>query len=264
MSTALAYEWLRLRTLRSTWWAAATTLIVTALLALAFGALIKDMSANRGQAVPGSELLVIMLTKSPLTPVIAGVLGVFAMGHEYRYGTIRTTLALFPDRSITYCAKTASIAAFSALLALVNLVVAWAVALPLLAGESLEGLSATLLFRVHIGQVLLTVGWGLSGVALGTLIRSRTTALALLLAFPFVAEPMLRAVLANSGQAVLEHAAMFLPFTAGGAMTSAADVDTTLLDNGTHLGPLAGGAVFLALITIETAAAVTVFRRRDA
>ncbi|MFC5803108.1 hypothetical protein [Streptomyces formicae] len=264
MRTALAYEWLRLRTLRSTWWTSAATLIVTALLALAFGALIKDMSAGQGRAVPVAELLVIMLTKSPLTPVIAGTLGVFAMGHEYRYGTIRTTLALTPRRAVAFGAKAASIAAFSTLLALANLVVAWAVALPLLAGESLEGVSAALLVRVHIGQVLLIAGWGLAGVALGALIRSQTVALLTLLAVPFMVEPMLRAVLANSGQSVLERAAMFLPFTAGSAMTSAADAGTTLLDSSAQLGPLVGGVVFLALITAQTAAAATAFQRRDA
>ncbi|UUN27770.1 ABC transporter permease [Streptomyces sp. FIT100] len=264
MRTALAYEWWRLRTLRSTWWTAAATLMVTALLALAFGALIKDMSADRGQAVPVSELLVIMLTKSPLTPVTAGALGVFAMGHEYRYGTIRTTLALTPRRSVAFGAKAVSIAAFSAVLALANLAVAWAVALPVLAGESLSGVPAALLVRVHIGHVLLVAGWGLAGVALGALIRSQTVALLTLLAVPFVVEPMLRAVLANSGQSLLERVAMFLPFTAGSAMTGAADAGSALLDSGAQLGPLAGGVVFLALITAKTAAAATAFRRRDA
>ncbi|WP_430478992.1 hypothetical protein ACQZM9_18460 [Streptomyces sp. P11-1] len=264
MRTALAYEWWRLRTLRSTWWTAAATLAVTALLALAFGALIQDMSAEEGQAVPVSELLVIMLTKSPLTPVIAGTLGVLAMGHEYRYGTIRTTLALTPRRPVAFGAKAASIAAFSTVLALANLAVAWAVALPLLAGESLEGVSAGLLVRVHIGQILLIAGWGLAGVALGALIRSQTVALLTLLAVPFVLEPMLRAVLANSGQPVLETAAMFLPFTAANAMTGAADTSATLLDNSAQLGPLAGGLVFLTLITAKTAAAAATFHHRDA
>ncbi|MFE2527585.1 hypothetical protein ACFXEL_25445 [Streptomyces sp. NPDC059382] len=264
MTTALAYEWWRLRTLRSTWWTSAATLIATAVLALAFGGLIKGMSADQGQTVPVSELLVVMLTKSPLTPVIAGTLGVFAMGHEYRYGTIRTTLALTPRRTIAFGAKAASIAVFSALLALANLAVAWAVAAPMLAGESLDGVSAALLVHVHIGQVLLIVGWGLAGVALGTLIRSQTVALLVLLAIPFVVEPMLRAVLMNSGQSVLERAGAFLPFTAGGAMTSAADAGTTLLDSSAQLSPLMGGVVFFALITAKTAAAATALQRRDA
>jgi ABC-2 type transport system permease protein len=264
MTTALAHEWWRLRTLRSTWWMAAATVIVTAVLAVAFGALIKDMSADQGQAVPVSELLVIMLTKSPLTPVIAGVLGVFAMGHEYRYGTIRTTLVLTPRRPVAFAAKAVSIAAVSVVLALANLAVAWAVALPLLAGESLADVPATLLVRVHMGQVLLIVGWGLAGVALGALIRSQTAALLVLLAVPFVLEPMLRAVLTHSGQSVLQHAAKFLPFTAGSAMTGAADAGTTLMDSSAQLGPLAGGMVFLAVIAAKTAAAATTFQRRDA
>ncbi|MGW8954724.1 hypothetical protein [Streptomyces sp. NPDC055709] len=264
MTTALAYEWWRLRTLRSTWWTAAATLIVTTLLAWAFGALIKDMAAGEGQPLPVSELLVIMLTKSPLTTVIAGTVGAFAMGHEYRYGTMRTTLALTPRRPIAYGAKAVSVAAFSALLALANLAVAWTVALTLLAGESLEGVSAALLLRVHLGQVTLVVGWGLAGVALGALIRSQTVALLTLLTIPFVVEPMLRAILANSGQAVLERTATFLPFTAGNAMTAAADASNTVLDSSTQLGPLAGGMVFLTVITATTAAAATAFQRRDA
>lgn len=264
MITALAYEWWRLRTLRSTWWMATATVMVTALLALAFGALIEDMSADQGSSVPAFELLVIMLTKSPLTPVIAGVLGILATGHEYRYGTIRTTLALTPRRSVAFGAKAASIAAFSVLLALANLAAAWAVALVLGAGGSLAGESPALLARVHLGQVLLVVGWGLAGVALGALMRSQTVALLTLLAVPFVLEPMLRAVLAHSGQSVLEHAAMYLPFTAGSAMTSVADSGTTLVDNSGQLGPLTGGMVFLALVAAKTAAAAGAFQHRDA
>ncbi|MEU6708134.1 ABC transporter permease [Streptomyces wuyuanensis] len=264
MTTALAYEWWRLRTLRSTWLTAAATLVVTALLALAFGSLIKDMSADQGQPVPVSELLTIILTKSPLTPVIAGTLGAFAMGHEYRYGTIRTTLVLTPRRPIAYGAKAATIAAFSALLALANLTMAWTVALFQLAGESLEGVSVALLVRVHIGQVLLVVGWGLAGVALGALIRSQTVALLTLLTVPFVVEPILRAVLSNSGQAILERAAMLLPFTAGSAMTGASGGNTTLLESSTQLGPLVSGLVFIALVTAITAVAATLFQRRDA
>ncbi|WKV72882.1 hypothetical protein AW27_015880 [Streptomyces sp. PCS3-D2] len=71
-------------------------------------------------------------------------------------------------------------------------------------------------------------------------------------------------VLTNSGQPVLERAGAFLPFTAGGAMTSAADTSTTLLDSSAQLGPFVGGMVFLALIAAKTAAAVTAFQRRDA
>lgn len=264
MRTALAYEWWRMRTLRSTWWMVSATLIVTALLALAFGSFIRDMSAEEGQPVPPCELLIIMLTKSPLTPVIAGTLGVQAMGHEYRHGTIRTILTLTPRRSVVFGAKVASTVAFSLLLALANLAVAWTVALVMRNGDSLTGVSFTVLLRVHIGQIVLIAGWGLAGVALGSLIRSQTVGLLTMLAIPFMVEPMLRAVFSNSGQPLLEHAAKFLPFTAGSALTSVADASTTLMDSSAQLHPLAAGVAFLSSVMVMTAAAATAFYQRDA
>ncbi|MFJ5679151.1 ABC transporter permease subunit [Streptomyces sp. NPDC093097] len=264
MRLALAYEWCRLRTLRSTWWLAVTTLLVTAALAWAFGALLGNMATEVGQAPPVTEALVIMLTKSPVTPVIAGVLGVFAMGHEHRYGTIRTTLAVTPHRVTAFAAKALSIGAFSTLLAFANLAVAWLVALPLIGGDRWEGVSLPLLVRVHLGQVLLVLGWGLAGVALGTMIRSQTAALLTLLAVPLVVEPMLRAALRSSGQALLTTASSFLPFTAGNAMTGVPGTDGTLLDNASQLGPLAGGLAFFAVIALKGVSAVMLFRTRDA
>ncbi|WP_185921773.1 hypothetical protein [Streptomyces sp. WAC06614] len=47
-------------------------------------------------------------------------------------------------------------------------------------------------------------------------------------------------------------------------MTSFTGAGTTLVDSSTQLGPLLGGAFFLALVMGATAAATATFRRQDA
>ncbi|WDO11360.1 ABC transporter permease subunit (plasmid) [Streptomyces murinus] len=263
MKTAIAYEWCRVRTLRSTWWLAATTLLASALLTWAFGTLLSHMTATSGTTVPGHEALVAMLIKSPLTPAVAGTLGVFAMGHEYQHGTIRTTLMVTPRRLTALCAKGLSIGCFSMLLALANLSVAWLVVFATTT-VSLEDPAPATLLRVHVGQVLLVLGWGLAGVFLGALIRSQTTALFTLLSVPFIAEPILRALLRSSGQPLLEQASALLPFSAASALTDAPTTDTSVLAGTAQLSPLAGGLVFFTSIAVQGAAASTLLTKRGA
>src|SRR5690606_18903011 len=132
LKAALAYEWIRLRTLRSTWWMLGISLIVTALLTLAFSGLILDLQAASGQGVSGTEAVIVVLTRSVLTPVVAGLIGVFAIAHDLRYGAIVTTLLVTPRRIVALAAKALVVSSAAATLALANLAVAWVAGLVVL------------------------------------------------------------------------------------------------------------------------------------
>ena len=91
-------EWIKLWSLRSTWWTLAITFAGAVGIAVAVGAKTKDASGD--------------LTNNALAGVIPGmltigVLGVLVMTGEYSSGTIRSTLAAVPDRRLLLAAKTA-------------------------------------------------------------------------------------------------------------------------------------------------------------
>ncbi|MDG4832683.1 hypothetical protein O7627_25730 [Solwaraspora sp. WMMD1047] len=265
MRPAVAYEWRRLRTLRSTWWLFGVSLVVTALLGLAFAALVLDLRADPGQAVSSSETFILVLTRSVLTPVAAGLIGVFAIGHDLRYGTVTTTLLVTPRRSVALAAKALVVAGATAAMAVANLAVAWTVALAVLSGRIPMDLSPFHLVRAQAGFVLLVVGWALIGLALGLLLPSQPAAILALVVTPFIIEPIFRLFLGSSSFGPVREAAQFLPFAAGDAMLSGADASASAVlgESMSGAGPLVGGATFLLFVAILSWGGVASFRQRD-
>src|SRR5256885_10962075 len=97
-------EWIKLRTLRSTWWTLAITAAAGAVMAVAIG--LNTISKNAD------------LTNNVLAGVVPGllligVLGVLVMTSEYTSGLIRATLAAAPRRPLLLAAKAAVFGAMS-------------------------------------------------------------------------------------------------------------------------------------------------------
>ena len=98
LAQAARMEWIKLRSLRSTWWTLAVTVAGTVGIGTAVGLNSRDASAdlvNNALAgvVPGL--------------LLAGVLGVLTMTSEYTSGTVRATLAAVPRRPLVLAAKAA-------------------------------------------------------------------------------------------------------------------------------------------------------------
>lgn len=95
-SAASRMEWIKLRSLRSTWWTLAVTVAGATAIAVAVGAGTKrgsgDLTNNALAGVAPGLLLI-------------GVLGVLTMTSEYSSGMIRATLAAVPNRSLLLAAK---------------------------------------------------------------------------------------------------------------------------------------------------------------
>jgi ABC-2 type transport system permease protein len=91
-------EWIKLRSLRSTWWALAVTVAGAIGVAVAVGVNTKDAAADLTNNALAGIALGLLLT---------GVLGVLAMTGEYSSGTIRATLAAIPNRPLVLAAKAA-------------------------------------------------------------------------------------------------------------------------------------------------------------
>jgi hypothetical protein len=91
-------EWIKLRSLRSTWWALGVTVAGAIGVAVAVGVNTKDAAADLTNNALAGIALGLLLT---------GVLGVLAMTGEYSSGTIRATLVAIPNRPLVLAAKAA-------------------------------------------------------------------------------------------------------------------------------------------------------------
>jgi ABC-2 type transport system permease protein len=91
-------EWIKLRSLRSTWWVLAITGAGAIGIAVAVGVNTRDAAADlTNNALAGISLGLLLI----------GVLGVLMMTGEYSSGMIRATLAAIPNRPLVLFAKAA-------------------------------------------------------------------------------------------------------------------------------------------------------------
>jgi ABC-2 type transport system permease protein len=262
MTDALRFEWLRLRTLNSTYWLIASALIVTA--AAAFLAAL----ASRNEP-PSIEIVGPVLTGGgaylplPLTPVFLAIMGIFATGHEYRYGTIQPALTIVPQRIRLLIAKVTIVGAAALLVAVVSLVanaaagaVFWG-AVPGLADHSLD--------RALFGYLALALLWSAAGVALGQLFRGVPAALVVILTVPLMVEQLIFRLSYVPALDWLRPAVKFLPFTAGQQLVGVAGeaAGGTVAEVGLF-GWWGSGAVFAAFVAAALIAAAVLFQRRDA
>jgi len=93
-------EWIKLRSLRSTWWTVVITVAATAGIGVQAGASAKN-SADAGNLT--SNILIGALVGI----LLVSVLGVLVMTSEYTAGTIRPTLTAAPRRPLLLAAKAA-------------------------------------------------------------------------------------------------------------------------------------------------------------
>ena len=91
-------EWIKIRSLRSTWW----TLVISAAGAVSIGVAVGLNTTNGTEDLTNNAL-------AGLIPalLVSGVLGVLLMTSEYSSGMIRSTLAASPRRPLLLAAKAA-------------------------------------------------------------------------------------------------------------------------------------------------------------
>jgi ABC-2 type transport system permease protein len=179
LAQAARMEWVKLRSLRSTWLVLAITVAATIGIGVGVGLGTRDASAD--------------LTNDALAGVVpglllAGALGVLTMTGEYSSGTIRATLDAIPRRRLVLAAK-------AVVFGLVMLIVGEAGAFVafLATGATLRhGLAAPTLGEPGVLRAVLATGAGLSligllGLGLGAIVRHSAAAVGVLVAAVYVA-----------------------------------------------------------------------------
>jgi ABC-2 type transport system permease protein len=247
----LRAEWLKLTSVRSTWW----TLI--ALFALGAGLTVllcwgnaDWLASSEADESAGSFITWGMM----IAPVCAVILGALVVTTEYGTGLMRSSFAAVPARGQVLAAKALVTTA-------VLLVVGTVTALAGYVGGNYfldrEGIGMALegdVLRSMYGSGLYLAGIGLLTIGVGFLMRHTAGTISVVLALLLVVGNMVMLVPGGLG----EFLEKVMPGNAGGAIATPVPFNPNLLD------AWPGFAVFGAEIAVILVAAYAVLRRRDA
>jgi ABC-2 type transport system permease protein len=189
MTDVLAAEWIKLRSVRSTYWTVLVSTVLTVAVALLTARNVVAHAADLSPAdLAERDPLATVLTGLYVTQVGFGLLGVLAIGSEYATGQIRTTFTAVPRRPHVLVAKAVAAGAVALVVGEVAALGAFAAARPILASRHL----AAGIFDPGVPRALLAAGAflglvALVGLGLGAIIRHTAGAVAVLFTMVFVA-----------------------------------------------------------------------------
>ena len=217
-------EWIKLTTLRSTWW----SLAIAVLLSVGISALIAAASADVG---PGFPAVSAILMPTQFTMLVAGILGAIAVTGEYSTGMIRSTLAAAPRRGAVLLAKVVVVGLLIGVATIVSYALAAVATAPFLS----EGIDWSdpgySIIPLGFG-VLSMIAFALIGVGWGFLVRNGAGAIAATVGLLFVM-PIVTNLFTIAGESWkwIVDAGDYLPTNAAAALSApgAQDVLPSLL-----------------------------------
>jgi ABC-type transport system involved in multi-copper enzyme maturation permease subunit len=255
----LRSEWIKTRTLRSTWLTAAALLVVIiafgVLAALAAGGDITGPNGGGPRLAERGGALGTVLAGANLAVLVVAVFGSVVGAREYASGMIRTTFAAVPTRLPVLWGKLITFVAVVLPVVVAGLLGAFFAGMAVLghAGADTLSWSDDGVVRSLFGHAYYIVGLGLIGLALGVLLRGTAAAIGTTIGAVLFLPALATALLPSSWSVVLKY----LPSNAGGAFTS-------LTSTGDVLTAWQGFAVFSGWVVLAIVAAGVVLERRDA
>lgn len=265
----LRSEWIKLRSLRSTFWCAVIIVVLDVALSPLLLAVLPAGQLPSGRALT-SLVISAIATGTGLTSLVAAVLGALTITGEFGTGMIRSTFAAVPKRLPALAAKAIVLTLLLFVVAVVAVALSTAVVLAQAAGRGLH-LTLDAPFWVALvadaGYLALI---GLMAVALGAIIRNTAGGIATLVGIVFVIPTIVNTVAALAQITWVQNVGEFLPSTAGSRMYSyptgsgldAAVRPTT--SGAILLEPWQGLLVLLGWIVVLWIVASVLVRRRDA
>ncbi|GAA4723997.1 ABC transporter permease subunit [Nocardioides endophyticus] len=251
LGAVLRSEWIKLTTVRSTWWTLVATFVLGAGLTILMCWGNADWLASEGaDESPGSFITWGMM----IAQITAVVLGALVVTTEYGTGMIRTTFAAVPARGRVLAAKSVVVVAVLFVVGTVTAFVGYFGGNYFLdregIGMSLEGD----VLRAMYGSGLYLAGIGLFTVAVGFLLRHTAGTISIVLALMLILGNMVNLVPGEFG----EWLTKLMPGNAGSAIATPVSFNPNLLDAWT------GFAVFGAETAVLLLLAWAMVRRRDA
>jgi hypothetical protein len=250
-----AAEWTKLRSVRST----VISLLATVLVCVGLGAAIAAGSMSRWDRLSAAQRATFdpasrSLAGVFLAQLVIGVLGVLVLSAEYSTGTIRSTLTAAPQRVTVLAVKGVVFAVVAFVVSLVACVLAFEVAQPIYARESVNvALTASGVPRIILGGALYLTMVGLLGLGLAAVLRHTAGAISTLFGLLLVI-PILVQFLPSDWRADVSP---YLPSNAGSGIFQ-------LHGEPGALAPWTGFALFTGYTLVVLVVGAVVLRRRDA
>ncbi|XVQ06555.1 ABC transporter permease [Spirillospora sp. CA-255316] len=248
----LRSEWTKLRSVRSTWIAALSTIAAGSALSV-LGA--SDLLGTAPSDLPDDwDPTATSLKGLLFAQLIIGMLGALSVTPEYTTGMIATSFTVVPSRSRLLAAKAIVVAAIALVTGLATTLVSFTAVQLMLDGADLPaaGVGDPGVVGALTGATLYLTLIALIGVAVGALTRSTTSSLAVLVGVTL----LVPALAPGLPGAVGDRFAQYWPITAGQAAYTVVPIDDML-------APRAGLAVLLAAVMGIAIASHAALRVRD-
>jgi ABC-2 type transport system permease protein len=252
-------EWIKLLSLRSTWWTLAITAVLMTLISLAaatsLGAMADDpvmapaLAEMNGAEVISGGFQIAMLT--------IAVLGALFITGEYSTGMIRSTFAAVPTRLPVLAAQAVALVVLTTAVTLVGAVMAYVVTMPALSEYDLvPALDDAGTWRVLGGTIYFLVAAALFSLGIGTLLRSTAATVTLALTVLLVLPGLLSFISLDWVQTIVSY----LPLPASSAFIAAGGTSV----RGVELSASEGLVTIAAYAIVPLVAGAVSLRRRDA
>ena len=242
---ALRSEWIKIRSLRSTWVTSAVAMGVMVVFGAATAIGYHDIPEQVDQA------------KYQIT------FGALQVTGEYSSGQIRSSLTATPHRGRLLMAKAAVVAVFGFFLGLLSTMATWAVTVPFLKDDA-GSITDSEYLGFFWGSGLAFAAIALMGLAYGFLLRSTAGAITTVVVVLFVIMVPLQ-MMASQWEWAKELVGL-LPTSADAAITDPFAVANTwgVEDTATFLSQAQTALIFLAWTVLPLPIAAAIFLTRDA
>ncbi|MCS5512454.1 ABC transporter permease [Curtobacterium flaccumfaciens pv. betae] len=258
-------EWIKLRSIRSTFWCYAILVVVT----IGMAALVGANTNSGGQDLPTDVANGTFVNANTvgvlLSSLVVGVLGVLIITGEYGTGQVRSTFTADPRRTGVILAKATVLAVTTFVVSAVATWIGVLISLPLLAGNGVEPeIGDPSVFMPILGSSVFLTLLALLAYSIGLLVRSSAGGIAITLGILLVL-PVVLGLMAGLMKVDWPMDIMsFLPDSAGGQLYAYSyDGASAAATGGVKLNGWGGFGVLAAEVLVIGGLALTLARRRD-
>lgn len=255
----LRSEWIKLWSLRSTYWTIGLTLVVMVAIGLMMSSAVAMVSSGEIPAEAGPPAELVIGVGYAFGQVTVAVLGAMMITGEYSTGMIRASLAAVPTRLPVLAAKAVLIAVVGFVVGVLGTALSYLATLPIV-GDAAVDLADPEVQRVFWGTGLYLAAVGLLGLGVGALLRHTAGAVTLVLGVVLFL-PMIVQML-MMWQDWFQDLYPYLPSTAGEQILTTEAAAMPGMPE--MLEPWAGFALLMAYVVAALVGAAVLLRRRDA
>lgn len=257
-------EWIKLRSIRSTFWCYAILVVVT----IGMAALVGANTNSGGQDLPTDIANGTFVNANTvgvlLSSLVVGVLGVLIITGEYGTGQVRSTFTADPRRTGVILAKATVLALTTFVVSAVATWVGVLISLPLLAGNGVEPeIGNPSVFLPILGSSVFLTLLALLAYGIGLLVRSSAAGIAITLGLLLVVPTVLALMSGLMNVEWPTNIATFLPDMAGAQLYAYSYDGQSATDGGVVLNGWGGFGVLAGEVLVLGALALTVARGRD-